>query len=520
MNTIISIRPTEKEVQVREIKREKRRKEIDKYDTDDPFYQEDEEVFIEVFKCDYDNYYCYAGDVVEGSQREEKEETKPKKEKKENIKEGFLLYREESIHFLLSAEESQLDKIVEDLVIADIVTSQAPNKTDLLNEIQPELSPEKYKAIESIINNKYTYKYLQKYLEGVTEEKTEILARIKEEIEREKERIDKEETGDPETRYSKIHLNNTLLDLLSLYSEKEYIIYYVSLYISGKKRVLEHALKKQIFMELLRLFPAGFGANGSLGKKIASYALKKRIRTQKRLHGDDIEEETEETDSSESKKHLSKESTNIPIEKNTQNKTTIIKEKEIPSGKRDDKEDNKQELEESQESKALESDILLDSGDISDINSLRTQTSHSLGTQEVFGATETSLGHSHKESSNTQTAYTPGTTDILQSDNVPRSPSSISHLDHPTLVPSKVHTLPEENSPVLSTPVRQKRKYVRKAPLQKPTPKKIQPSLDTIPISISSGSEVPQDSTSQDKPSSSGTITLSDTQDTPSKRQD
>jgi hypothetical protein len=304
----------------------KRRGGHEDYDYDDPFIDE-EETDSEAANIELrvENFFCLAGEhgpekPPEKRSREKRarkkedpadEEHQRKREKRETTRARTM---EETARILGGMKEKDVlkgEKEIERVCIGEIVANTEIGKEGLVQRISESLGPEHplQKAVENLVEKYVDHKYIEEK-KAVLEKKSEglkekIRERIKEKMERnvreqaeEKsvEGVESAETqeegggekagdkvgekdadgsGEAEMRFS---FNEEFYELLLEYTENEYILYYLGLYLAGRKRVLEFTVKKSIFQKLQDLFPSGYRLNGSLGKKITSYRNRKKMK--------------------------------------------------------------------------------------------------------------------------------------------------------------------------------------------------------------------------------------------------
>ncbi|OAG29459.1 hypothetical protein NEDG_00592 [Nematocida displodere] len=279
MNRVICVDLKEEEVEIRTVEKQKKRKAPDQYDVDDPFFQEDEEVEVDAIECKYENFFCVSGETalqLEKKKEEKKEDvSKIRKEKRENIRHGFVADKEELLASFSEIEESSLAAAVRRLVVLEVLTEQDPAKDRLFAALSPLAAPSTHSRLRALIDAFFSHEELQKVLDETAVQSKGLIEKIKEGVEEEKLRVEEAFPNDStETKYAKIHIGKSLMENCTLYTECEYLIYFVSLYMGGKKRVLEYPIKKAIFSQIQELFPSTYGSSGSIGKKIASHILK------------------------------------------------------------------------------------------------------------------------------------------------------------------------------------------------------------------------------------------------------
>lgn len=273
MNSVVTVDFAEKEVEIKKKEVKKKKRVVDTYDMEDPFYQEDE--IVNTFECRYDNFFCLSGESHierrkdEAEQKEERDE-RSKKEKKETTRERYLQQKQEKLEeYSTAQDEPEKKRVVKELVILEVLTAQEPSASRLVEEMM-RASPNANKLeVEKTVENLMGTKGLEK-LQDETEIRTaEITQQIKQELQR---RIDRAAES-PEGR--QLQFDDELFDLLVEYTEVEYLLFYIKLFLAGKKRILEHKVKKNIVKNLQELFPVEY-RSVSLGKKIASYIIKRR----------------------------------------------------------------------------------------------------------------------------------------------------------------------------------------------------------------------------------------------------
>ncbi|KAH9386918.1 uncharacterized protein NEMAJ01_1814 [Nematocida major] len=262
MDEVIPVDMAEREVEIRPKEAQKRRKVTDAYNVEDPFFEEDK--VVGAFECTYRNFYCLSGEAPEnfGVERERKEASE-KKEKREISRERYQIKKMEALEKCHSVGPEEVDSFARDLVVLEVLTSQDLSAESLLEEVKEKIpggNPRLFEGIRHWMGESG----LRKIQDGAEAQEREALERVKEEISR---RV-------KEKKEEKIVFDDELLDVLAGYVEVQYLLFYVRLFSSGKKRVLEHKVKKNIVKELQEVFPVGC-RSASLGKKIASYVTKK-----------------------------------------------------------------------------------------------------------------------------------------------------------------------------------------------------------------------------------------------------
>ncbi|KAI5184323.1 hypothetical protein NEHOM01_0068 [Nematocida homosporus] len=292
MNRIIWVDLEDQEVEVRKVESIKRKKAADQYDIADPFFQEDEDKGTDVLACEYQHFFCLAGESVQGLEKKKEElggETKNKKEKRESTRQGFMDDKEVLLASLSERPLADLPEQARQLLVLEILTAQEPSLSGLLADVRESqskqkdqngvalMSKERLAMIEAELTRIFTEEYLVAIGETTKTESAELLDIIKGIIAAQKAEIDLKEPNDPtEAKYAKLVFDDSFIELLSQYTDKEYLLFYLNLYLSNKKRVLEYTVKKAIFQQLQELFPSTYGSVGSIGKKISSYNLKRK----------------------------------------------------------------------------------------------------------------------------------------------------------------------------------------------------------------------------------------------------
>ncbi|KAI5188600.1 hypothetical protein NECID01_0213 [Nematocida sp. AWRm77] len=282
---VVHVDLAQKEVELQSTSKQKKRKTADTYDTNDPFFQEDEAVGPEHAECQYENFYCVSGEkmlsIVEKKREEKKEEHKIKKEKRESTRQKFLEEKEELLASIKAGDVSETDfgESAQKLVVLEILTAQDAKPETLLQAAEESLAKDQFEKISPLIKQSFTKESVEHILEKAVGESQALQEEIKEEIEKEKQKVEELEAEDPtDAKYAKLQFDAAFIEKLCQYTDKEYLVIYFNMYLSGKKRVLEYGIKKNIFCQLQSFFPSTYGSNGSLGKKIASHVLKKRNR--------------------------------------------------------------------------------------------------------------------------------------------------------------------------------------------------------------------------------------------------
>ncbi|KAI5171298.1 hypothetical protein NEFER03_0657 [Nematocida sp. LUAm3] len=277
MNRVIEVDLEQREIEVRKTEKQKKKRSQDAYDINDPFFQEDEEVQVEAYTvdCEYRNFRCI-GEGEEEKRREEPKESVKKKEKREITKH---LYEEDKLKAIeeINKQEPNLDKLIEKIVIYDVITSLEPNKDVLLQQVKEKTDESLHKRIEELIEDFYMENHLKKVAEKKKQKNQVILEDVKERIDEIKQDMDAKNPENP-GRYENLTISDEFIQVLADFTENEYIFFYINLYLTQKKRVLEYAVKKGIFQQLQEYFPDSSMLSGSLGKRISLYLLKKRRR--------------------------------------------------------------------------------------------------------------------------------------------------------------------------------------------------------------------------------------------------
>jgi len=287
MNRVVLVDLEDKEATIGEEEKQKRRKTSERYDSEDSFYEEDEKPEKGETDCRYENFYCVQGDSLAPAERRSEgrdEKSEKKKEKREIIREKFVDEKEKLVRELESVPESRIEEVIERLVVLEVVTEQEPSAEMLVRSIR-ETTEQAYNTTEDIVRRTFAKERLEKIVESVKKEIEAIEEEIKRCIgENESASSMGQEggTGGDAEGSSKIKFNDSFMEILSNYTDREYIVFYMNLYLSGKKRVLEHSVKKNIFINLRKLFPPDIREKVmSLGKKIAVHFLKKTKQPKK-----------------------------------------------------------------------------------------------------------------------------------------------------------------------------------------------------------------------------------------------
>ncbi|KAI5190039.1 hypothetical protein NEMIN01_0824 [Nematocida minor] len=271
MHTIKIVSFDEKEVEIREKEMKTKKRVVDAYDMEDPFYQEDEAVAT--FECKYKNFFCLSGESLVERKKEEKEE-KAKKEKKETSRERYLKQKQEKLEEYTAAPEDA-DRIIKELVTLEILTAQEPSRDTLLDEIVKVKPGEDREKTGAKIDELMSKEGLQNLLKEAEEECKKIVGEIEVEIKKKIEESAEKETVDESSKITQLSFDDDFLEKLTKYTEIEYLCFFIKLFLAGKKRILEHKVKKNIVKMLQEVFPVEYRSS-SLGKKIASYVIKKR----------------------------------------------------------------------------------------------------------------------------------------------------------------------------------------------------------------------------------------------------
>lgn len=278
-NKVIHVDLAQKDVEVHAVEKSRKRKIADEYDVNDPFFQEDAVPDVEHTECKYENFYCIAGErlVPADKKREKKKEHKIKKEKRESTRQKFQDEKDELLGLLGGMTAAELEESLPKLAILEILTAQEVSPAAFLSAIAAQVDSEQFKRVKPLAEQLLTKEAAGAVLEQAVRESQALQAEIKAEIETERQRADELFPDDPtDGKYGRMQFDEQFIEKLCQYTEKEYLVFYFNLYLAGKKRVLEYGVKKNIFCQLQSFFPASYGNIGSLGKKIASYIVKKR----------------------------------------------------------------------------------------------------------------------------------------------------------------------------------------------------------------------------------------------------
>ncbi|KAI5143341.1 hypothetical protein NEPAR06_1771 [Nematocida parisii] len=264
--TIVDLSKKEVEIKKKEVK--KKRRIVDVYDITDPFYQEDEEVTT--FECRYENFFCLSGDAPAEKKKEAEGESeeKTKKDKKETARERYAKQKQDRLEEYSEVPSDQKAKALKELAVLELLTAQEPAAKDLVDAIMGLYPNENKEEIKNIIEKVLSKEGMEGIFAEAEKTKKELSNEIQPEI---LKRVKKNEVTDAQ----EIQFDNELLDLLVRYTDVEYLIFYIKLFISGKKRILEHKVKKNAVIALQELFPAECRSS-SLGKKIAMHVIRKK----------------------------------------------------------------------------------------------------------------------------------------------------------------------------------------------------------------------------------------------------
>ncbi|KAI5137045.1 hypothetical protein NEAUS06_2077 [Nematocida ausubeli] len=321
MHSVIVVNFSEKEVEIKNKEVKKKRRVVDVYDVMDPFYQEDEEV--NTFECKYENFYCLTGEsAVERRKEAEIEyEEKLRKDKKETARERYVKQKQEKLEEYAASSPEGRAAVLDKIAILELVTTQELDAKSLAEEVVNKCPDENIKELEKVLTKTFSKEGMEEMYAKAEEKKNALGEEVKVES---LKRIKKDEaTGRPE-----IQFDPKFLDLLVKYTDVEYLMFYIKLFLSGKKRILEHKVKKNAIRALHEYFPVECRSM-SLGKKIASHVIKKRRRgqmTQSEGNADansNTDEEAQDTEevSVEKEESMAKE---FPVEKEE------LKKEEVP----------------------------------------------------------------------------------------------------------------------------------------------------------------------------------------------
>lgn len=275
MHTVKTVSFSEKEVEIREKEVRSKKRTVDAYDMEDPFYQEDEA--INAFECSYKNFFCLSGENHVERKREESEEKddRMKKEKRETTRERYLQEKQEMLEEYASNPKEALSVFIKRLVTLEILTAQELRKDVLLEKVEKANPSVNKEEASTWIDEYISRDGLEALQKEIEDRSRNMLSELKGSID---EKIDENirmNQEDGNVHPKQIKFDEEFLNRLKNYTDTEYLLFYIRLFLGGRKRILEHKVKKNIIKELKEIFPVEYRSN-SLGKKIASYIVKKR----------------------------------------------------------------------------------------------------------------------------------------------------------------------------------------------------------------------------------------------------
>lgn len=285
----------------------KKRHTADAYDYEDPFIEADEEQRYEEAECRVENFFCLAGEEApEGPARdrdrskrakreersqekkEEKERHGARKEKREATRRKIIAEEADALSGMKALAEPEIEKEIEKVCLYEVVATPGVKEEEVADKLVEAVDQSMVSRafVESRVAAYMSHSHLRSKASELAGASQQLLGKVKESIDFNiKEQIGSKELGEEELSFN---FDDAFYDAMCTYTENEYLVFYINLYLAGKKRVLEFTVKKNIFQKLQELFPSNYKIAGTLGKKITSYMMKKWARGGK--HAEDLRE--------------------------------------------------------------------------------------------------------------------------------------------------------------------------------------------------------------------------------------